>query len=51
LQQHYGFITLLLRHGIAGIAMLFNWNGAKNRNVFSLFIAKNCIFASNYEQD
>ncbi len=29
LQQHYGFVSLLLRHGIAGIAMLFNWNGAK----------------------
>lgn len=29
LQQHYGFISLLLWHGIAGIAMLFSWNGAK----------------------
>ncbi len=29
LQQHYGFISLLLRHGIAGIAMLFSWNDAK----------------------
>ena len=28
-QQRYGFISLLLRHGIAGIAMLFSWNGAK----------------------
>lgn len=29
LQHHYGFISLLLWHGIAGIAMLFSWNGAK----------------------
>lgn len=29
LQLHYGFISLLLRYGITGIAMLFSWNGAK----------------------
>lgn len=29
LQQRYGFISLLLWHGISGIAMLFNCNGAK----------------------